>query len=335
MVRVGLDELRELAVRVLTAAGTSPGNAASVARALVAADADGIASHGVSRLPAYADQVMSGKVDGFAVPRVTVAAPAALRVDAATGFAFPAIDAGLERAWRIAGRTGVVAVAVNRSHHFGVAGHHVERAARQGFVALAFGNSPAAIAPWGGRRALYGTNPIAFACPRSAADPLVIDLALGQVARGKIKLAADRGEPIPEGWATDASGRPTTDARAAMEGALLPIGGAKGAALVLMVEILAAVLTGAHFGYEASSFFTADGPPPRVGQFFLVLDPVHLAGEGFGERLEALLTAVLAQPGTRLPGDRRLANRRRAERDGVDLPAALHADLLRRANGAR
>ena len=335
MVRVGLDELRELAVRVLTAAGTSPGNAASVARALVAADADGIASHGVSRLPAYADQVMSGKVDGFAVPRVTEAAPAALRVDAATGFAFPAIDAGLERAWRIAGRTGVVAVAVNRSHHFGVAGHHVERAARQGFVALAFGNSPAAIAPWGGRRALYGTNPIAFACPRSAADPLVIDLALGQVARGKIKLAADRGEPIPEGWATDASGRPTTDARAAMEGALLPIGGAKGAVLVLMVEILAAVLTGAHFGYEASSFFTADGPPPRVGQFFLVLDPVHLAGEGFGERLEALLTAVLAQPGTRLPGDRRLANRRRAERDGVDLPAALHADLLRRANGAR
>ena len=335
MVRVGLDELRELAVRVLTAAGTSPGNAASVARALVAADADGIASHGVSRLPAYAYQVMSGKVDGFAVPRVTEAAPAALRIDAATGFAFPAIDAGLERAWRIAGRTGVVAVAVNRSHHFGVAGHHVERAARQGFVALAFGNSPAAIAPWGGRRALYGTNPIAFACPRSAADPLVIDLALGQVARGKIKLAADRGEPIPEGWATDASGRPTTDARAAMEGALLPIGGAKGAALVLMVEILAAVLTGAHFGYEASSFFTADGPPPRVGQFFLVLDPVHLAGEGFGERLEALLTAVLAQPGTRLPGDRRLANRRRAERDGVDLPAALHADLLRRANGAR
>lgn len=333
MPRLALDALKDLARRVLVASRTSPANARVVADALVAADADGIASHGVARLPAYADQARAGKVDGFAEPHLVETAPAVVRVDARSGFAFPAIALGLERAAELVARTGVVAVGVANSHHFGVAGHPVEGMAAKGYVALAFGNSPAGIAPWGGAKAVFGTNPVAFACPRREGPPVVVDLSLSKVARGRIKLAADKGEPIPAGWAVDAEGRPTTDARAAMGGSMLPIGDAKGAALVLMVELLAAALTGSNFGYEASSFFDAEGPPPNVGQFFLVLDPGRLAGERFLSRVEDLVAAIAAQPGTRIPGARRHAMRDRARREGIEIPTALHADLVRRAGG--
>jgi (2R)-3-sulfolactate dehydrogenase (NADP+) len=229
---------------------------------------------------------------------------------------------------------GVVGVGVTNSHHFGAAGYHVEPLAARGLVAIAFGNSPAAIAPWGGARALFGTNPIAFACPQAGRPPLVIDLSLSKVARGKIMVAAQKGDAIPEGWALDGDGRPTRDAKAAMAGTMLPMGEAKGAALVLMVEILSAALTGAHFGYEASSFFDAKGAPPRVGQFFFLLDPMRFGGMGFAARVGELARAVLDQPGTRLPGERRLRLRAQAENEGVKIPAELLAELRRRADRA-
>ena len=329
--RISLQDAQRLAVDALVAAGTAPDNAIDVARALVAAEADGQAGHGLSRVPSYADQVRAGKVVGTAQPVVTECGPSALRVDAADGFAYPAIARGLPRVGGMARAMGVAAMAVTNSHHFGMAGYHVEGPATRGLVAFAFGNSPAAIAPWGGTRGLFGTNPIAFACPRLRGEPpLVIDLSLSKVARGKVMVAAQRGEQIPEGWALDPDGQPTRDPKAALRGTMLPMGDAKGAALVLMVEIVAAALTGAQFGYEASSFFDAAGGPPRVGQFFILVDPGRFAGEGFGARVEALCTAILAQPGTRIPGARRLDLRARAEREGVDIPDALHADLVAR-----
>lgn len=331
MTVLSLDALGELARAVLVRAGTDPGAAATVAEALVAADADGIPSHGVARLPAYADQVRSGKVDGAARPVLRQTAAATLVVDAADGFAFPAVRLGLDRAVELAPATGIVAVGVHRSHHFGVAGHHVERLAAAGLVGLAFSNSPAGLAPWGGHRPIYGTNPIAFACPRAEAPPLVIDLSLSKVARGRIMVAAQKGEPIPEGWAVDGDGRPTTDAKAALAGTMLPMGDAKGAALALMVELLAAGLTGGNYGWEAGSFFTADGTKPRIGHLFLAIHPPALAGEGFLDRVAVLMEAALGQEGVRLPGDRRLAARARAAQDGVSLPDALADDLARRA----
>lgn len=335
MSRIAPDDLIALATRVLCAANTTPENARIVAEALVAADLDGLSSHGVSRLPAYADQANSGKVDGHALPEVQVVAASAVRVDAHTGFAFPALRKGLDAAAERARETGVAAVAITNSHHFGVAGHHAERAAEMGLVALGFGNSPAAIAPWGGARGVFGTNPIAFSAPRRGRAPLVIDLSLSKVARGKVMVAGQRGEPIPRGWAFDAEGRPTTDPAAALAGGTMaPLGDAKGAVLALMVEIMAAALTGAHFGFEASSFFTADGPAPRVGQFFLVMDPARFAGDEFPERLEVLLDAIATQPGTRLPGDRRLALRERHRGEGLEIPDALLETLRRRAGEA-
>ena len=322
-------ELRALGAAVLKQAGATPEVADCVAAALVAAELDGIASHGLSRLPFYADQVKSGKVDGKAVPEVACPASALVRVDAKSGFAFPAIEAGLEAADNVVGATGIVAVAIGNSHHCGVAGHHVERLAAKQLVGILFANTPAAIAPWGGKRPLYGTNPIAFACPRRGQSPLVIDLSMSVVARGKVMTAAQKGEAIPPDWALDKEGRPTTDPKAGLAGSMAPLGGAKGAALALMVELLAAALTGAHFGFEASSFFDAEGPPPHVGQLFLVIDP-SFAGN-FGERVEVLCAAILGDGGARLPGDRRLATRARLSRDGISVPDALMAELRRRA----
>ncbi len=324
---LSLDELRSLAMAVLVAHDTSEANAACVADALVAAEADGQKGHGMSRVPSYAAQAASGKVDGRAIPEAEEVSAAAVRVDAKEGFAFPALALAIDRVADLAAKAGAAVAAVHRSHHFGQAGYHVERLAGRGLVGLVFGNSPKAIAPWGGREGVFGTNPIAFAAPRREGAPLLIDLSLSKVARGKVMVAAKRGEPIPEGWALDADGRPTTDAAAAMAGTMLPMGDAKGAALVMMVEILAAALTGANFGFEASSFFDAEGPAPGVGQTLLAIDPERLSGGSFGDRLETLLGAVLAQPGTRLPGARRLELRAKARADGVAVPEPLVDEL--------
>ena len=328
-----LEQLHDLVYKALVNAGTSPGNAAIVTDALIAAEGDGLRSHGLARVASYADQVKSGKVDGRAKPEVSLTAKAALRVNANSGFAFPAIKAGLERATELVRETGVVCVAVGHSHHSGAFGYHVEGLARAGLVGLGFSNSPAGIAPWGGKVPIFGTNPVAFGCPRKVGDPLVVDMSLAKVARGKIKLAADKGEQIPEGWAVDADGNPTTDAKAAMKGSNTPMGDAKGYSLVLVTEILSAIMTGSHFGAEASSFFAAEGPPPHVGQLFVIFDPDAFAGPGFQDRLEVLFGAILGQKGTRLPGQRRYEARARIKRDGVKLDDALLADLEARAAG--
>jgi (2R)-3-sulfolactate dehydrogenase (NADP+) len=333
MTRQTLGQLHDLTLAVLARSKTSPEIAAHVAEALVAAEADGVASHGMARLPAYSDQAISGKVNGMIGPEITRPAAAVIRADAQGGFAYPAINGGLDLAAEIIGDTGTVSVAIANSHHSGAIGLHVERMARRGYAAFMCGNGPAGMAPWGGNRPLYGTNPIAFACPRRDGDPLVLDLALSKVARGKVKLAADAGEPIPEGWAVDSTGQATTDAAAAMDGWMLPIGDAKGAALVLMVEILSALMTGSNCGFEASSFFTPEGDPPRIGQFFIVFDPAPFAGDGFVDRVETLMGAITDQPGTRLPGARRFALRETAAAEGVDIPDPLLDDLKRRAAG--
>jgi (2R)-3-sulfolactate dehydrogenase (NADP+) len=161
---------------------------------------------------------------------------------------------------------------------------------------------------------LFGTNPIAFASPRETAAPLVIDMSLSKVARGKVMVANQLNEKIPEGWAIDKEGRPTTDAKKALEGAMLPIGDAKGSALALMVEVLAAGLTGSNFGFEASSFLDAEGDSPGVGQLIIAIDPSFFAGDSFAERTETIVGAILEQPSTRLPGDKRLEKRKVREK---------------------
>ncbi len=258
------------------------------------------------------------------MPEVVRDSKAAALVDAKQGLAFDACALAVDEAVKRARQFGVAFVAVTNSNHFGVAAYHLEAVAAAGFVGLAFGNSPAAMPAWGGKRALFGTNPIAAIFPRRNDAPLVIDLSLSAVARGKIMVAARDGKAIPEGWAIDKDGLPTTDAKAALEGSMLPAGGVKGAMLAMVIELLACALSGAAYGFESDSFFTEEGKPTRIGQSFLVIDPAALAGNDvFFERVEALVAAMAEDPQVRLPGERRLHNRERAPRDGVSVPSEL------------
>ena len=326
--KLGLDELHTLIVDILIAHDTGADNAQRVAQALVAAEADGQKGHGASRVPSYAAQARSGKVQGHAIPEAIRLTDAAAIIDARDGFAYPAIELAQRTLVEGLATSPLAAAVIRHSHHSGVLAHHVEPLAQAGFVAFSVCNGPQAIAPWGGHRGLFGTNPIGFAAPRADHPPLVIDMSLSKVARGRINVAAQAGEAIPPDWAFDADGNPTTDAAAAMAGTMAPIGDAKGAQLALMVEILAGALSASCFGFESSSYFTADGPPPRAGQFLLALDPGPFSEDRFGDRLEHLLAAIEAQPGTRLPGQRRLALRAQAEREGVSIARALYEQLV-------
>jgi len=323
---------RNLAVGILVGHNTSTENAESVAKALTAAEIDGQSGHGLSRLPSYSAQSESGKVNGRATPIVADRKNAAIRIDAANGFAFPAFDLAIAELTELTQETGMATASIFHSHHCGQAGYHAERLANKGLVALVFTNSPQAIAPWGGSKGVFGTNPIAFAAPRANNLPLLIDLSLSKSARGKVMVAQQKGESIPEGWALDEHGQPTTDPGAALQGTMLPMGDAKGAALVLMVEILAAGLSGANFGYEASSFFTKNGPPPGVGQLLLAFDPEFFSGGSFFSRLEDLIAEILAQDEVRLPGAGRIVLRQRAEQDGLQVPVKLMDELNQLAN---
>lgn len=320
---MSLDEVTALVAGALTQCRTSEANARAVARALVAAEADGLKGHGLSRLPTYAAQARNGKVDGMAEPVVSRPAPGIVAVDAAHGFAYPAIEAALRVLPDVTCAQGVAVAAVRRSHHCGAAGHPVERLAELGLVAMLFANTPAAIAPWGGSQAVFGTNPIAFACPLADGAPIVVDLSLSKVARGNILAAKQRGAPIPEGWALDEHGAPTTDPDAALRGTMLPLGDAKGTALALMVELLAAGLTGSNYAAEASSFLDDKGDPPGTGQLIIAFDPELIGGSGALARFSALAAAVEGQEGARLPGARRMSLREKARREGIDVPEAF------------
>ncbi|WP_296951243.1 Ldh family oxidoreductase [uncultured Massilia sp.] len=324
MPTLSIAALSTLAADALLHAGAGRAMADDTARALVAADARGLASHGLARVPQYCAHLRLGRVDGAAVPRLRQARPAAILVDAGGGLAFPACRMAVDAAVAAARDCGAAFAGVADSHHFGAAALHLEPVAQAGMVGLAFGNSPAAMPAWGGRRALFGTNPVAAVFPRRAAPALIVDLSLSEVARGKLMVAARAGRSIPPGWALDRDGNPTTDPQAGLDGMMLPAGGVKGAMLALVVELLCCALTGAAFGFEADSFFRDEGNRPRIGQAFMVVDPGALAGDDvFAERLETLVGAMLADPDVRLPGARRAELAARAAARGIDVDAAL------------
>ena len=326
--------LTDLAERALQAAGATAHAAKSSARALVAADAQGLNSHGLSRIPQYTTFLRNGRSVGSAEPSVRNARGAAALVDAHCGMAYAACEMAVDLSIAKAREFGIGCVGVTNSNHFGAAALHLEAIGVAGMVGLAFSNSPAAMPAWGGRTPLFGTNPIAAIFPRRGEPPLVIDLALSETARGKIMLAAKEGKSIPLGWAVDRDGKPTTDAKEALAGSMLPAGGVKGAMLALTVELLAVALTGAAFGFEADSFFTDEGNQPRLGQLFLAVDPGALAGaEAYFSRTEVLVAAMLADDEVRLPGERRRQLASSAAQDGITVPDALYAQIVALANG--
>ena len=297
------------------------------AEALVAAEMEGLPGHGISRVALYSQHLREGRANGNAKPSVVRKKGAGCLIDAGGGLAFPAAALAAKEAVKRAKRYGIAFAGVTNSHHFGAAAYHLVPVAQAGLVGLAFTNSPAAINAWGGRRALFGTNPIAAIFPRRSADPIVVDLALTEVVRGKIMLYAKEGKPIPLGWAVDREGKPTTDAQAALTGSMMAIGGAKGTALALMVEALCAVLTGSALGFENDSYFEP-GNKPRIGHAIVAIDPEAVAGAAvYYERLEALVSTMLADEGVRLPGARRQQAVAAAKAEGVEVSDSMLKEL--------
>ena len=329
-----MPDATDLICRALINSGLAADAAASVATALVAAEAEGQVGHGFSRLGDYVAQLRSGKVNANAKVSVRALQPASLRIDADHGFAFPALDAALDTGLPVASELGIAVMGVTNSHHCGALSVQVDRIARAGLIGLMFANTPKAIAPWGSSTAIFGTNPIAFAVPRAGNAPLVIDLSLSKVARGKVMNARKTSATIPEGWALDSNGNPTSDPEAALGGTMLPIGDAKGTALALMVEVLSAVFTDSALSSEATSFFGANGASPSVGQTLVAIRPQNDGSTLFAERLEMLLTSITDLPGARLPGTRRLDALAIAKTEGL-LVSDVHLDAaeeLTRAN---
>jgi (2R)-3-sulfolactate dehydrogenase (NADP+) len=325
--RLPVEKLTQLVMGVLTRAGASAAMARATAQSLVAAEMAGLGGHGLSRVQLYAQHVKEGRANGTAEPRIAHDTGAACVIDAQGGLAYLAMELATKEAERRAREFGVAYCGVMHSHHCGAMDYHLAPLAAAGLIGIGFTNSPAAINAWGGKRPLFGTNPVAAVFPRKNAAPLIIDLSLTEVARGKIMVAAKEGKPIPEGWAFDADGKPTTDAKAALTGSMAAIGGVKGVLLALMVELLCCALTGAQFGFENDSFFEP-GRPASIGHALLAIDASALAGSAaYDERIETLLAAMLEDDGVRLPGERRHKLIAEARANGIAVADAMVEQL--------
>ena len=327
MSRFSSETLLRYVMDALTGLNVPEADAAVVADSLVEAELGGQPTHGLLRLPFLLDRLRAGLINPRPAFRLSGDRAAAVVLDADNGLGplagVRAVDLSVERAHL----AGIGIVAVRRGNHLGSLGFYLRRATAAGAIGLAFTNTPPAMSPPGGRTPYLGTNPIAAGFPTSG-DPVIVDMATSQVARGHILQAARVGEPIPEGWAVDAEGQPTTDPHAAIAGSLLPLGGTKGFALALLVEVLSGVLSGAAVGPEVVGTFVPAERESNVGHCFVAIDPEALA-PGFSARMDRL-AADLRDQGGRAPGDRRHAERARRLTEGVELSAELLADLRAR-----
>lgn len=330
MPHIAIETLTGLVREVFVRHRTSPDNAAILAENCVGAERDGATGHGLFRLRGYVDSLKSGWVDGFAEPVLEPGDVRAslIRVDARNGFAQPALRKAFSPAVETARRQGICLLTIRDSHHFSALWPDVEPFARMGLVALAFVNSISRVVPWGGRKPVYGTNPMAFAVPRVASDPMVIDQSSSAMAFGEIKIAALEGRRLPEAAAVDRDGNPCTDAAAVVAGgALLPFGGHKGSSIALMIELLCAGLTGGNFSFEVDHTGHPGAQTPRTGQTLIIVDPEKANQHQFAQRAELLFSQLQAAGQQRLPGDRRYARRRQAEQEGIPVDADMLVTL--------
>lgn len=331
-VRLKLDEVHTLTFDIFRAHGVSEDQSRAVADVITAAERDHCKSHGLFRVPGYIASVNSGKMNKSAVPELMELAPSVIRIDAKNGFAPLALQRGREPLIERARAQGMAALAIVNSLHFQAVWYEVEAIAEQGFVTLGCVTAASYVAPAGGIRPLYGTNPMAFGWPRADRPPLVFDQAASASARGEIMLHQRDEHPIPEGWAIDADGKPTTDPTAALGGAQLPFGGYKGAAIALMVELMAGAMIGDVFSFEVSARDNKDGGPMSRGEVLIAIDPARCLLSGDREAQlahgETLFAKVLEQEGTRLPSDRRYTARLETPSTGIEIPTSLHQTLL-------
>lgn len=329
MIRLTLAEAGDLALAIMRHNGFSEAQARAVTATVLAGERDGCASHGLYRVLGCVSSLKAGKVVADAEPEVIDQAPSIVRVDARGGFSQLAFQAGLPVLKEKARANGIAALAINRCVHFSALWVEIEALTEAGLVALACNPSHAWVAPAGGSKPIFGTNPIAFGWPRAGKHPFIFDFATSAIARGDIELHRRAGKAIPEGWGIDADGQPSTDAEAVMNGAMLTFGGHKGSALAAMVELIAGPLIGDLTSAESLAYDAGSKSSPYHGELIIALDPQRFLGAAADEHLaraEVLFEGIQEQ-GARLPSQRRYDARARSLADGVQIPQALYDDL--------
>ena len=330
-VHLTLDEVRKIATEALCAKGFSDKHAGAIADTVTAAERDECASHGLFRIPFYVKALQATQVSPDAEPTFRDLAPAVLQADAHFGFAPLTLQLAADPLERRARELGIAALCIVNAYNVAALWPEVERLAERGLVAFAFTAALQYVAPAGGTKPVYGTNPMAFAWPRAGRPPLVFDQASSASARGEIQIHLRDGKPLPEGWAVGPDGEPTTDPATALAGAQLPFGGHKGAAIALMVELLAGALIGDVFSFEATAADAGKVGAPCGGELMIAIDPARCVGDGDRDaqlaHAEKLFAKVLEQDGTRLPSDRRYRARKRTPSEGVTIPSSLHETL--------
>lgn len=319
--KISVQEIETKSKEALLAHGASEGPATHVARAVARAEQLGNVICGLYYLESYCTQLATGRVNGTVAPEVTRPRPASVMVDAKMGFAQPAFAAALDTAVAAARECGVATLSVAHSHTCTSLGFFTEQIAAQGLIAIGMTNASPVVAPPGGNARVIGTNPIAMTVPGADGPRMHFDFSTSAVALGKITMAKAAGESIPLGWAVDENGAPTTDPEAALKGALVSAGGYKGWGFGLMVELLAAGMTGSVNSLDVGGLKLPDGPPHDLGQFYILLDSAT-HGDHFDARFDRVAEAVAAQEGGRIPG----ANR--AETDEIDVPDTLWTQVL-------
>ena len=328
-VRTTFEDLAELLKTIFVVSGASEPNADILARNCAACERDGSVSHGVFRIPGYVASLKSGWVDGKACPAIEQSAPSMLRVDARNGFAQVAWAKAIPATLQMARQSGAVVVAIRDSHHFSALWPDLEPIADAGLVALSMVTGLACVAPYGGLRPVFGTNPIAFATPVAGRDPLIYDFATSAMSNGDLRLAARRDDVVPLGTGIDGMGNLTASpATILAEGALLPFGGHKGAAISMMVEILASALTGGQFSSEVDFSSHPGAETPKTGQIIIVIDPRVGSNQRFAERVRDLMENVRQAGQRRLPSDHRYEIRMRSLSEGIVLDSARFEQLI-------
>ncbi|MGY0398770.1 MAG: Ldh family oxidoreductase [Ostreibacterium sp.] len=319
-----LDDVYQIAYNALKKAGANEQAAAAVAKSTQSAERDGISSHGLMYIPIYAEHLRCGKVNKNAMPEVTQAAPAAVHVDAQSGFAHTAIALGFPSLISTAKSQGIAVMTVNHSYNCGVLAYHTEQLAIVNLVGLGFTNAPASIAPIGGSKPIIGTNPFSLATPNGHGGfSMLIDQSSSVVAKSEIMKRYHAGDALPDGWVLDANGKPTNDPAEGLKGSMVASGGYKGVGVGLLVEVMAAALSGAVLGINASPFSGTIGGSPNTGQQFIAIAPDKLSGQQFYTSMQSLLESISIQEGAHIHGTNRLTKRQYHDKYGIVVNKAL------------
>jgi LDH2 family malate/lactate/ureidoglycolate dehydrogenase len=331
MQHVSALDARSFVEQVLISNGVPKINAIIVAKCLVEADLRGVDTHGMNRIPSYMARIREGVLDPRASPSIHQITPAVAQVDGHNGFGFLAAHMGMARAIDMAKNIGIGMVSVKHSNHFGMSAWVVQQALDAGMMSLVFTNSSPALPVWGGKSKLMGVSPIACGAPAGKdGRPFIMDMAPSVAARGKIYKALRREEKIPGDWALDKDGNRTEDPASALEGVMLPMGGPKGSAIAIMMDVFSGVLSGSAFAGHVTNPYDPS-KPADVGHFLVAIKPeLFMSIEDFRERMDYLYERVIGSEKMAgvdriyFPGEIEDLNKEKRLRDGIPL---VHAEI--------